>query len=624
MAAAAILILPGCGSGSRGQGGTSTSRAPSDGDGFTLAGLSVSGGGAATADPASGGSGGDAGSVTVRSQNAVQVSADAPPDAPPIPAAANSIGDLTQDRVFSGSTVLSGIVTSSGPSAIRSITVNDGDLIVSGTLQSADLGDRAQGLSLSASGTIYISGTVKTEGRSGGSLTLRASRVVVTGTVVAGARSGSGGSGGAIRIESGGLVHLQGTIESVGGTVQGSVNGVRGGPGGTIAITSPSEVQVNALLRVRGGSARTSGAGALGGDGGALTIDNFAAVRLFGTVDAGGGSAVATSAGAGLRGGQGGRVALGVASPIASLTLQPGTIEANGGSGGDAGGHGGTLDLLSSGGGVDLAGMFSVEGGRSGVRSGDGGRIVVLADRFGGDLRSGATLLASGGSTVSASAGSGGNGGQIELLCWFDSTQTPSGSGGSMTLTASSVIAVDGGDSAGTAAAGQGGRVHLEIPQGTMSLSGLMTARGGSASGSGAGGRGGFLWIDSDSNSTSTGGAITLEAGAVLDASGGNSAGGMGGDALWSTRPGIIDPINIPIAILLDADSSTTTNPGGFVRNGGTVIARGGSPNGHGGDVEFHGLGDWTDPVTGEINPARGDVRNEGNGTGGNGVFTSD
>jgi hypothetical protein len=111
----------------------------------------------------------------------------------------------------------------------------------------------------------------------------------------------------------------------------------------------------------------------------------------------------------------------------------------------------------------------------------------------------------------------------------------------------------------------------------------------------------------------------------VIDASGGASASGRGGDARWSSTPGAFDPNSIPIAVLLDADSvQGGPNPGGFIRNSGTVIARGGAPNGHGGDVEFHGLGDATDPVTGEINPARGDVQNNGDGSGGNGVFTSD
>jgi len=176
------------------------------------------------------------------------------------------------------------------------------------------------------------------------------------------------------------------------------------------------------------------------------------------------------------------------------------------------------------------------------------------------------------------------------------------------------VIVADGGTSTGSAAAGKGGNVHVEIPEVTISLSGRMTARGGAALSSGAGGLGGFLWIDSDSNDNAIGGDLTLESGGFLDASGGDSAGGTGGDARWS-----------PLAVLLDSDSvQGGPNHGGYIRNNGTVVARGGKPNGHGGDVEFHGFGIVPDPLTGEPNPARDDVRNDGDGSGGNGASVSD
>jgi hypothetical protein len=644
----AALLIPACGPGGNGKGGPNASHSPEDGGDLSLPGLSVSGGNA------SGGSGGDAGSFTVRSNGAIQSSQDAAPSAPSVstaPASGGFVGDLSQDLVLGSSATMSGTLTSGGNSPVRSITVN-GDLTVSGTLAGADLGDRGQGFSLRASGTITIDGEVRT---GGGDVALQASQIVIGGTVSTAAKPGTGLRGGAIHIDSrgavvlgsgllssagsdgatlggdggpmtirgGDAVYLGGTIDARGGVAIGDANAVRGGSGASIAISSAVRVDVAAALRVHGGTAQTSGAGASGGDGGAVTVDGAVPVRLTGTLDARGGSVSASSGG---HGGRGGRISIGSASQVSSLMFREGNFAADGGSGSDSGGRGGTQDLLSWSGGVVLTGTFSAQGGAAGGPSGPGGRISARADAGGGNLESGATLRASGGSATStSSSAAGGDGGRIELFATYDSSHSSGGSGGSITLTSSSAIIADGGTSTGSAAAGKGGNVHLEIPEATISVSGRITARGGAALGSGSGGLGGFLWIDSDSNDNAIGGDLTLESGGILDASGGDSAGGTGGDARWSPLAGVFDPDRIPIAVLLDSDSvQGGPNHGGYIRNNGTVVARGGKPNGHGGDVEFHGFGNVPDPVTGEPNPARDDVRNEGDGSGGSGAFVSD
>jgi len=564
----AVLLIPACGPAQRSGGGTALLQAPdpeSSQPGYDLSGGAASG-------PSS--KGGDGGSFTVRSQGTVEVLHDPgpPPSISDPSSSATPVTDLSGDLTVNGTALISGSVTSVGTTGVRSLSVSGGDLVVFGTLQSGGL----QGLALSASGTLFVSGTLKT---AGAGISLRASRVVITGSAL--------------------------------------VDGSSGAAGGTISIVASKEVVITGICRFRGGSAQNKGAG---GDGGELRIDGSVPVRLFGVVDGRGGVGIESS------GGRGGRVSIGTMDPVSSLALEEARGACNGGRGDAVGGRGGTHDLLSSWGGIRLDGTFVAEGGASTQAPGAGGIFKAECDLFGGDLQSGATILVSGGSAVtSAPSGAGGDGGRVDLLCEFDSTRSTSGSGGSITLTSSSVITAGGGDSTGSAPAGKGGVVHLEIPEATISISGVISARGGAASGSGSGGQGGFLWFDSDSNDTATGGALTLEAGSVFDASGGDSASGPGGDARWSPLAGVFNPTQIPIAILLDADSvQGGPNPGGFIKNNGTVIARGGKSNGHGGDVEFHGLGTWDNFGTGELNPVPGDVRNAGDGSGGNGVFTSD
>ncbi|MCI0589659.1 MAG: hypothetical protein L0323_22820 [Planctomycetes bacterium] len=307
-------------------------------------------------------------------------------------------------------------------------------------------------------------------------------------------------------------------------------------------------------------------------------------------------------------------------APVTSLSLQLGRYAADGGAGDVAGGRGGSHDFIASNGGISLAGTFEAAGGGSAGACGPGGAFNAVCDVLGGDLAVAGSVRVSGGSaTLGSASATGGAGGTADFAAWFDSIGPLAGTGGSITLSPSSLVVADGGDSAGTATAGRGGTVHLEVPEGAVSMGGSMTARGGFALGSGTGGLGGLVWVVTDANANATGGAITLEAGAILDASGGDSVSGLGGDAHWSTVP-IFQAGAVPIAVLLDSDSVVGgVHSGGLILNKGTVFARGGRPNGHGGDVEFHGAG-----PNSLREPEPGDIRNEGDGAGGDGVFVAD
>lgn len=595
---AALLLLVGCGSDSSNSDG---SGAPQDVSNLSEPGLDLSGGNAKGPE----GSGGDGGAFTARSDRAFAVTSDAAPAPPtlPTPSIVHQVTDLDSDRVLNGTTEITGKIAISGAGGIRSLAVNGGDLIVSGSVERTDPGG---GLALSASGILEIRGSIRT---SGGAVTLRGSQIVVSGTLQT--DSATGGPGGAVTIDSDGASDLRGTIQANGGGTVSDADGARGGPGGAISIRGAGEVVVAGAVRFRGGRAWTSGAGAVGGEGGELSIRG-SAVRLFGSFDGRGGNASAREPGTGVRGGQGGRISLGVPTPATTISLHSGRFSARGGMGEGPGGKGGTFDLLASTDGIDLGGTFAAEGGSSDVAGGAGGHFKAQCDVVGGDLRSGATVLVSGGP-----GGAGGAGGRIDLSAWFDPVATPAGTGGSILLASPSVLTADGGSSTGTAAAGKGGTIHLEIPEARISISGVVAARGGAALGSGKGGLGGFIWVASDANANALGSDIVIETGGTLDASGGNSASGTGGDAQWSTTPDMFNPEVIPLAVLLDADSVFGgTNAGGLVQNNGTVVARGGRPGGHGGDVYFHGRS------SGSREPERGDVQTDGEG--GNGVFTSD
>jgi hypothetical protein len=458
---------------------------------------------------------------------------------------------------------------------------------------------------VSSTGDVTVSGTLQTSGP-GSVRSISARNITVSGTLKSGPGSGAVQS---LAIEASGSVYITGTIDASGAPGQG---------GGNISIVAATAI----VLSPSGAILAAGGQG--GGAGGAITMEQASSFLLEGQIDARGGS--------GPSGGHGGSLSVGVSMGANQVHLGWGAILARGGDGGAQGGAGGTLDVSSFRGGTSISGAWDASGGASGSKGGPGGTIQAEADIGGGDLTVDASLVSRGGDGQSTGGSArGGTGGTIQLFAFFDKTIS-AGSGGSVLLQPATVLNLDGGSSSGTSDAGGGGTVFIEIPEEKVILAGHMTARGGSANGSGRGGLGGFFYVASDTNQTGTGGDTTLQKGAVIDVSGGGSAGGQGGDAQWSPQAGIFDPFVIPIAVLFDAGThpadpvkDANFGPEGWIENDGQIIAQGGHPNGHGGDVEFHGRGSFFNPTdhSGMFDPARGDVENQGDGTGADGVWTS-
>ena len=62
--------------------------------------------------------------------------------------------------------MLDGSVATGGTDAVRKISVS-GNLYLTGTLRTADLGPARQGIDLEVSGTLYLTGTLDTSGARG-------------------------------------------------------------------------------------------------------------------------------------------------------------------------------------------------------------------------------------------------------------------------------------------------------------------------------------------------------------------------------------------------------------------------------------------------------------------------
>jgi hypothetical protein len=458
---------------------------------------------------------------------------------------------------------------------------------------------------LSSADDVTISGALLTSGP-GSVRTISARNITVSGTLKSGPGSGGVQS---LALQASGTVYISGTVDASGAPGQG---------GGNISIVAATAI----VLSPSGAILAAGGQG--GGAGGAITLEQASSFLLEGQIHARGGS--------GPSGGPGGSLSVGVSMGALQVHLGWGTLLARGGDGGAGGGSGGTFDVSSFRGGISMSGTWDASGGASASKGGAGGSIHAQADIGGGDLTVEASLLGRGGDGQSSGGSArGGSGGTVQLFAFFDKTKTD-GSGGSVLLQAATMLNLDGGASSGSSDAGGGGTVFVEIPEEKVVLAGLMTARGGNATGSGRGGLGGFFYVASDTNQNGTGGDTTLQKGAVIDVSGGSSARGQGGDAQWSPQAGIFDPFVIPIGLLFDAGThpadpakDAAFGPEGWIENDGQIIARGGQPNGHGGDVEFHGRGSFFNPDdhNGMFDAARGDVENQGDGSGKDGVWTT-
>lgn len=530
-----------------------------------------------------GGTGGPGGAVRVSTLRGIAQDAAAPaPPAPPPGGQALSDADLSADVTRSGTLRIEGTVTTSGPGAVRTITSTDGDIVIAGTLRAADPGGAVQGLTLQAPrGTVYVTGTIQAEnfdgaadGDAGGAIVLRGSRVVVTGSLRADGEDGTsqGGDGGRILLAAPGPVYVGGRVSARGGSVLGgSGDGARGGNGGVLEVTASGEIVFSAAAVLRGGwrarPERGRRAGKAAGFSSRVSRSCvFPERRIFGA-----------------------------GAPKRAAERPPAAGEASGRPGWEA--------------------PWTVSRRRRARfrLRGAGGTIAALCDVGGGALTCAAALRARGGSASDPSRSTpGGSGGSVELEA--------ASSSGSVTLRAGSSAVADGGESAGAAVAGEGGKIEIVLADGPVSVAGEVRARGGAARGAGGtSGRGGFFGVRSDNDGDGTGGDITIEAGALVDVSGG--PGDVGGSARNNGGPGVghIPDRRGVLAVVLDSDSVSGSPVGAVIRNLGRVVARGAARNGSGGDVMFHGAG-----PDGRRDPLPGDVDLAGDGAGAPGDFAAE
>ncbi len=203
-----------------------------------------------------------------------------PPSAPAAPAApaltisseVTGLGNVARQ----GSILIAGNVTTAASTPIT-IHSNNGDIVVSGTLQSGDTGAAQSSINLEApNGTVYITGTVRTagsdaasNGRAGGNLVIDAARVVLTGTIDTHGvtnTNANGGNGGDVDIKSsqGAIYFTSGSINTSGGsaTDTGGNAAVLGGQGGFVqlnATTATNSVYVFGSLTTSGGAVIKAG-----------------------------------------------------------------------------------------------------------------------------------------------------------------------------------------------------------------------------------------------------------------------------------------------------------------------------------------------------------------------------
>lgn len=551
----------------------------------------------------------------------------APPPIPALPAGGTPLtsADLGADVTRAGTLRVGGEITSGGLDPVRTITSTDGDLIVDGTLRSADLGAARQALVLRApGGTVFITGTVDTsgedglhDGNAGGGLVIEAARVVIGGQLTAAGEQGvlgaAGGTGGDLRVvasagsiwlghgtlvtaggssmsrggDAGGIelratgpLWLAGIIDSFGGDAR-NVATAEGGRGGPITIVGGSTLDLTSTVRLRGGAATGADATATGGAAGILTIDAVGLTRIGGVVDGRGGIASGGVTGGTVNAGAAGSVRIGDQTRPAAIELTTTAIAARGGDGRGRGGGGGEVELTADGE-LGLVGAIDVGGGGSDQRPGDAGAVRGTAGPHAGGIRLAGAVRAIGGAATGTGAADGGRGGLARLLV----TSTA----GDLVITTAGALTLDGGAASGSGRAGAGGDITMRTMDGNASMAGMVDARGGAAPGAGGvGGAGGDLELFTDANFNGVGGNLTIEVAGVIDVSGG--PGTIGGSARDDGTGGVaLFPIHQDlIAVLLNSDGIHGSPVDGGLVNLGRIVARGGAGNGSGGDIMFHG-----------------------------------
>lgn len=551
----------------------------------------------------------------------------AAPVIPAVPGDAMTVAALPADLTAAGAARV-GDVTVTGTEGVRTLSATTGDLFITGTLRSADLGGSRQGLALTApAGTVYVSGTVDTSGADGagqlgGAISISALRVVITGRLhsAGGDSELTGGAGGTITINAAQTVTIAGGLDSAGGNARGA-GAVVGGKAGDVSLQAGGDLVLTGNSRLRGGSAERLGSEAQGGAAASLLIRADGAVHLGGVLDARGGLATAASAGAATKaaGGAAGALKVGeLGGRVPSTITIVSAINASGGAGQVGGGKGGSFRAEPATGNLTVRGAraIDVSGASAGTTPGAGGTVFVSAreESSSGGVDLQGEIFADGGGVSAMGTGAGGAAGRIDMVL------VPIR--GTIQLGSTGKLSAVGGRAGGAAVAGAGGLLSLVTNDGNLTIAGTILVNGGEApDAGGTGGLGGkvILWSDQNGNANqvSTGNLLIATTG-LVEASGGS--GSIGGSA---RNDGLADsvadfPVNgDKIAILVDCDnvSGTTLT---WLDNKGRLVARGGASNGRGGDIMFHGrMPNGSEPVPGNIDQA-------GHGTGPKGDFGSE
>jgi len=549
------------------------------------------------------------------------------PSVPATPGGAMEIvsSALATDATVSGSAVLDGSVATGGTDQVRKITVG-GDLYLTGTLRTADLGGARQGIDLEVSGTLYLTGTLDASGAAGagqmgGTIHLAANQIVVTGRLSSAGGDGpsTGGAAGAVSIQSTQAIVVTGTVDVSGGNA-GGANSVSGGAAAGLTLQAGGTVGVAGTVHLRGGAATAAGAGsAQGGAAAALTINANAAVTLGGVIDARGGPAVATAPGGAVAGGAAGSVHVGETAPPPTISLLV-PLVASGGDGVASAGAGGTVTPAPGTGNVNIAGPTAIDlrGGNSMSAPGAGGLLNggARTDPGSGSVHITGEIDASGGAIMMGGSGNGADGGRIDMeLIPTD---------GAVLIDMAAKLTVEGGASGGTGTAGGGGHVWFWTKDGDETIAGTISVRGGDAPDpGGVGGEGGMIYFFSDNNNNAVQvckGNLLVTSTGMLDASGGDGATGGSGrndgvQGLVATFPDHQEEISI--FLNCDGEHGNTCN---WMENDGLLVANGGVHNGNGGDIVYHGIPPGVlgtpSPDSGDYPVPSGNISNKGDGTG--------
>lgn len=528
----------------------------------------LSAGGTANSNSGADGLGGKGGDFRVATNGLISLGSPAfVPVIPQVPALpvitsaslATPVATLTQP----GSILISGSATTAASTPIV-LTSSNGDIVISGVLQSAAVGGGQADIQLVApNGTVYITGTIRTagvdsasDGRPGGNLLINAARVVILGTLdthgvanttVAGVNGGKGGDVD-IRSTQGPLLYAAGSIDTSGGAAvdAAATASMRGGAGGFVHLNAPAaanSVHVFAPIRTNGGAMTGNGATPTGGAGGSVVIQGSGEIAISTTVSLLGGPATGNAIDA--VGGQGGSLAVdgpAIFKLYGSLATAGGTAFATGTAGIVKGGAGGNVMLGQTAPGLNSAelgsGIFNFSGGTGSLSTGVGGGAggAVGVESLDGDISIASSILVAGGAGTGTGNASGGAAGSLKV-------RTDAQASGNLSNHVLSVA----------------------------SLSTLLDASGGAALGSGTGGAGGTLLLQS-------GGDLTC--GARVLTSGGTSVSGAGGSATAITPPvGALDPTSAVILLITAARIAATGNlrVTGTIETAGGIVSTGGT-----------------------------------------------